>query len=215
MFFDYWQSLQQQCADHGAKLIAVSKYTDTASIEQVASFGQRDFAESRPQQLRDRALAYPNLRWHMIGHLQKNKAKYIGQYAAMWHSLVDLETAIAVNKSVPLGQILPVLIQVDISGEAQKQGVDGSDVAALYAALQRECPALIVVGLMGMAADADVESVRASFRTLRQLRNHWIDQGLFQPVCHELSMGMSGDYQIAMEEGATMVRIGSILFRDA
>lgn len=212
-----WQALHDALSAQSVQLLAVSKYTDLASIEAVAALGQVDFAESRPQQLRDRAQAYPHLRWHMIGPLQKNKAKYVAQFASMWHSLVDLDTAINVHDALPAGKTLPVLIQVNVSNESQKQGVAENDVLPLYQQLRVQCPHFSVVGMMGMAAhvagDGEVDAIRASFRRLRQLRDRLLqDDGEVGASFAELSMGMSGDWPIAVQEGATMVRLGSVLF---
>lgn len=208
-----WRALHAEVSDHGAVMLAVSKYHSDEDVAALAALGQRNFGESRPQALRDRAMRFPELNWHMIGPVQKNKAKYVGRFAAMWHSLSDIEVAEAVAKYVE-GRELPVLLQVNISGERQKQGVEPEDVAALLAEV-KAMPQLKVVGLMGMAAKSDADhgdgsdegAVRASFRMLRDLRESLADASL-----RELCMGMSGDFRIAMEEGATMVRLGTVLF---
>jgi pyridoxal phosphate enzyme (YggS family) len=164
--------------------------------------GQRDFGESRPQQLRDRAQRWPQCCWHMIGSLQKNKAKYIARHAAYWHSLCDVTTAEAVAKHV-VGRRLPVFIQVNVSAEAQKHGVHPSQVPALITAVEK-IPHLQLIGLMGMAAKDGDPTI--TFRTLRQCRDAQT------VMMKELSMGMSQDWQAAITEGATMVRLGSMLF---
>jgi len=202
-----WEEITQTLQKTNTHLLAVSKYSSDAAVQCLLDVGQLDFAESRPQNLRDRALMFPQATWHFIGPLQKNKAKYIGRYAAMWHSLVDVETAQAVANHIE-GRVLPVLIQVNVSGEPQKQGVLPENLPALFDAVMA-MPQLQVIGLMGMAAkDGDV---RASFKHLRTLRDDL--QLKYGNVC-ELSMGMSGDWQVAVEEGATMVRLGSIIFED-
>jgi len=198
-----WRRLCDTLEPKGVRLLAVSKYSEDAAVECLIAAGQCDFGESRPQSLRDRAEKYPDCRWHMIGPLQKNKAKYVGRHAAMWHSLCDIETAEAVARHVE-GRSLPVLVQVNISGEAQKQGVAPDALPALLQALAG-IEALEVCGLMGMAAKAGGE--REAFRQLRDLRDGSGDGRL-----RELCMGMSGDWQVAVEEGATMVRLGSTLF---
>jgi len=204
-FIEHWQDISTTLASSDTRLLAVSKYTTDEAVQILLDAGQYDFAESRPQNLRDRAQKFPQAAWHFIGPLQKNKAKYIAQYAAMWHSLSDFETAEAVAKHVK-GRRLPCLIQVNISGEAQKQGVHPKALQAFHATL-KTLPALHVIGLMGMAAkDGDV---RLSFQTLRHLRDDLRkEDGSIRQLC----MGMSGDWNIAVEEGATMVRLGSTLF---
>ena len=204
-----WQTLHEETENHGATLLAVSKYHSDDEVAVLARAGQRDFGESRPQALRDRAQKFPHLHWHMIGPVQRNKAKYVGRYAAMWHSLCDIDVAREVAGYVENRQ-LPVLLQINISGEKQKYGVAPEEALSLLNAV-KALPELKVVGLMGMAAKSvegdDEQAVRASFRMLRNLRDELADESL-----GELCMGMSGDFRIAMEEGATMVRLGTVLF---
>lgn len=207
-----WQRLHDEVDECSAQMLAVSKYHSDEEIRTVASCGQRDFAESRPQSLRDRAQTFPELNWHMIGPVQKNKAKYVGRFASMWHSLSSFEVAEEVVKHVS-GRVLPVLLQINISGEAQKYGVDPEQAAALLEKV-RQLNSLKVIGLMGMAAKCnddgsgdESDAARASFVRLRNLRDQLADASL-----RELCMGMSGDYRIAIEEGATMVRLGTVLF---
>jgi hypothetical protein len=198
-----WQLLHDEMKDGGVRMLAVSKQHSDGEVLTLAGVGQVDFAEARPQALRDRAQKFPHLNWHMIGPVQKNKARYIGKFATMWHSLCDLECAEAVARSVE-GRRLPVLVQVNISGEEQKHGVAPDQLAGLIEKV-RLLDSLKVIGLMGMAARGG--DVRNSFRSLRLLRDQFGDASL-----HELCMGMSGDYRIAIEEGATMVRLGTVLF---
>jgi hypothetical protein len=200
---DRWQLLHDEMEHGGVRMLAVSKYHSDEQVLTLAGAGQVDFAESRPQALRDRAQKFPYLNWHMIGPVQKNKARYVGRFATMWHSLCDLECAEAVARSVE-GRRLPVLLQVNVSGEEQKHGI-APDQAAGFLQRIRLLDSLKVVGLMGMAARGG--DVRNSFRSLRLLRDQFGDASL-----HELCMGMSDDYRIAMEEGATMVRLGTALF---
>jgi len=203
-----WQALHEETAACGVTMLAVSKYHSDEEVAALAALGQKEFGESRPQALRDRAQKFPELHWHMIGPVQKNKAKYIGRHAAVWHSLCDAEVAEAVARHVS-GRELPVLLQVNISGEGQKQGVTPEEAAALLREV-KAIAGLKVIGLMGMAAKSDGSddnAVRTSFRMLRDLRDQLGDASL-----RELCMGMSGDFRIAMEEGATMVRLGTVLF---
>ena len=200
-----WSGICSVLAASHTRLLAVSKYTSDAAVQTLLDAGQHDFAESRPQNLRDRAVKFPHAQWHFIGPLQKNKAKYIAQYACMWHSLCDLETAQAVAKHIQQ-RTLPVLIQVNISGESQKQGVQPEALLELYTAVS-SIKQLHVIGLMGMAGKG-VDSTPA-FRLLRKLRD---DLQQEHGRIGELCMGMSGDWEIAVQEGATMVRLGSTLF---
>jgi len=203
----HWHELSATLEQTHTRLLAVSKYTTDEAVKILFDAGQIDFAESRPQNLRDRAARFPQAHWHFIGPLQKNKAKYIAQYAHMWHSLENIETARAVAKHLHT-RTLPSLIQVNISGEAQKHGVMPEALPSLYEQLQ-QLPQLQIIGLMGMAAKHD--DPRPAFQKLHQL------QGDFQQahgIMPELCMGMSGDWRIAIQEGATMVRLGSTLFSE-
>ena len=187
------------------RLLAVSKYTSDENVEALIQAGHLDFGEARPQNLRDRATKYPQANWHMIGPLQKNKAKYIGRYAYMWHSLYDLETALEVAAHVS-NRVLPVFVQVNISGESQKQGIQPEELPLFLKELN-PIQELEVIGLMGMAAQH--RDPRPSFALLRQCRDEIIS---LYPKSHGLCMGMSNDWRIAIEEGATMIRVGSEIF---
>jgi len=213
---DRWRILRRELDTHGVQLLAVSKYAVEADVACLIDAGQRDFAESRPQQLRDRAQRYPDVRWHMIGSLQQNKAKYIARYAAMWHSVEDVRTARAVAGYV-VDRRLPVLIQVNICGLAQRHGVQPDGLPELLQAVQ-DMPQLQVVGLMCMALQAS--QAGDVFRTLHGLREALMSgslcgtEGLQRERLQalKLCMGMSGDYRAALDAGTDMVRIGSGLF---
>jgi len=199
-----WQSILDVLPAQ-TQLIAVSKYTSETNVACLAEAGQKDFAESKPQQLRDRALRFPALNWHMIGPLQKNKAKYVGKHAAMWHSCCDIETAEAVGKCV-INQPLPTLVQVNISNEPQKQGVSLQQLP-LFLEQLNQIETLSVIGLMGMAAkDGDAH---VSFQQLYDCRTQIMGH---HPEVHELCMGMSNDWRLAITHDATMIRVGSEIF---
>lgn len=198
-----WRRLSAELETVDVQLLAVSKYAPDEAVEALIEAGQRQFGESRPQALRDRAGRWPQCQWHMIGPLQKNKAKYVGRYAAMWHSCESLDLARAVAGQVQ-GRRLPVLMQVNVAGNPAQHGVRPEDAASFAEALSG-MDGLELQGLMGMAPVAG--DVRQAFRRLRSLRDE-----LFGGSVAELCMGMSGDYRIAVEEGATIVRLGSILF---
>jgi len=214
-----WGALRAELDAAHVRLLAVSKYAPDEAVRCLIAAGQMDFGESRPQGLRDRAQAFSNVRWHMIGPLQKNKARYIGRYAAMWHSVEDMDAARAVAAHVR-GRRLPVLLQVNIAGRSNQHGVDPARAPAMLEQLLT-LPELKVRGLMCMAPGKS--DARACFRALRILRDHLM-HGSLRPShdvsedasCPlELCMGMSGDYAQAIAEGATMVRLGSILFGES
>jgi len=186
-----------------ASMVAVSKYTNHANIRLLAKLGQVAFGESRPQQLRDRARLFPELDFHMIGPLQKNKAKYIGRYASMWHSLIDMETAQLVNKYVTSSP-LPTLLQVKLGQDSGQHGIPLDRVKNTY---EEACHLhnLDIKGLMCMAPkDQNAREVFQSLKTLLFDIGHG--------KLSVLSMGMSGDFNIALSEGSTMVRLGRVLF---
>ena len=200
-----WRDLRDEVAQANVRLIAVSKYAEDEPVQWLIEAGETMFGESRPQSLRDRALQWPRCAWHMIGPLQSNKAKYIGRHAAMWHSVEDLATAKQVARYVE-GRKLPVLIQVNMSAASHHHGIMPEQAGALLDAIAG-IDDLELKGLMCLAPREG--DTRAAFKGLRDLR-----QSLFGGSFAELCMGMSGDFRIAIEEGATMVRIGSTLFGD-
>lgn len=198
-----WQRLSDELKPANTRLIAVSKYTSDEAVAYLAGAGQRDFAESRPQAMRERSRRFPHLHWHMIGPVQKNKARYVGRHAAMWHSVEEAETARLVARHVH-GRQLPVLLQVNVAGLERQHGVLPEDAALLYEQVSG-IAGLRITGLMCMAPR--LGDARSCFRQLRCLRDKLAGGSL-----GELSMGMSGDFRIAIEEGATMVRLGTALF---
>ncbi len=211
-----WRILRHELDAQHVKLLAVSKYATQADVALLADAGQRDFAESRPQQLRDRAERFPHVNWHMVGPLQRNKAKYVGRHAFMWHSVEDVETAKSVAAHVH-GRRLSVMLQVNVGGSARQHGVTMEQAPAVFERLMN-IPALRVRGLMCMAPGGS--DTRACFRDLCHLRDRLTGESL-RPLPDtfprhagklELCMGMSGDYRIAVEEGSNMVRLGTILF---
>ncbi len=209
--FQRWQVLCSELERAHVRLLAVSKYAPDEAVRCLMNAGQTDFGESRPQSLRDRALRFPGVHWHMIGPLQKNKAKYIGRYAFKWHSVEDIETAKAVAAHVR-DRKLPVMIQVNVAEMPHQHGTDMARVSVLLDQLM-DIPALQVHGLMCMAPkDGDA---RACFRALRHLRDRLAGGSLRRDRNAgelKLCMGMSGDYRVAIEEGSNMVRLGSALF---
>jgi len=200
-----WHQLQDELIADGVTMLAISKYAPDVAVQVLIDEGQRCFGESRPQGLRDRALRWPDCQWHMIGPLQKNKAKYIARHAAMWHSCEDFDTAAAVARQLE-GRTLPVLIQVNISGNPDQHGVLPAAVPAFAEALA-SLDGLLLHGLMAMAPqDGDQQQ---AFQAMRSLRDE-----LFGGSVGLLSMGMSNDYRAAVAAGAGMVRLGSTLFGD-
>lgn len=198
-------------------LVGVTKTFPVEMVAAAREAGLCDFGENRVQELTSKAKTMPGaaqngtLRWHMIGHLQRNKAKDVVACADVFHALDSLRLADALDKrAAEAGRVLPCFVQVNVSGEASKFGLDPDAVAEVLQRLA-EYEHLHVVGLMTLAAPAaDPEDVRPQFRRLRRLFET-CGAGRHGPMA-SLSMGMSGDFEVAIEEGATHVRLGTILF---
>ena len=199
------------------RLLAVSKTVGSDKIQEMFDFGQRAFGENRPQSLRDKAKELEKLpiEWHFIGHLQNNKIKYVYQVAALVHSIDRRELLDEfIDWAKKTGRKCPVLLEVHISGEEAKQGFEVEEVLDVIKDY-RDNEFLDIRGMMGMALlDADNSLIRACFKKLADLFEQ--SKSLEGPAykAMELSMGMSGDYQIAIEEGATIVRVGTALFKE-
>ena len=194
-------------------LVAVSKLHPADSIRTLSDYGHQVFGESYAQEFRDKRqeLAAMNVRWHFIGGLQSNKAKYVGGQCELVHSVDSLKLAEALNKkAAQLETVQKVLVQVNISGEVQKSGVCETDLKQLLESIHN-LDNLHVDGLMTMPPFFDEpERARPVFSRLRELREELRTcTGLELP---HLSMGMSGDFIQAIEEGATLVRVGTSIF---
>ncbi|MFO0674940.1 MAG: YggS family pyridoxal phosphate-dependent enzyme [Polyangiaceae bacterium] len=193
-------------------LVAVSKFHDAAAIREAHAAGQRDFGESYAQELVAKAEALrdlPDLRWHFVGGLQSNKAKYVARIATLVHSVGSEHVARELAKRAALAGRAPldVLVEVNVGGELQKHGVAPADLADVLRAI-RTLSELRVVGLMTIPPDGTREEAAAVFATLASLRAlHGGASGL-----PGLSMGMSGDLEEAIRAGATYVRIGTAIF---
>lgn len=194
-------------------LVAVSKLHPARSVRILAQAGHLDFGENYVQEARDKQgeLFDLPLRWHFIGRLQSNKAKYLPGRFHLVHSVDDLKTAHILSKRSQQAEVTQgVLLQVSIAGEAQKGGLPISDLAASAREIAA-LPGLELQGLMCMPPFFEApEQARPLFRRLRQERDRL--QDLLGFALPHLSMGMSGDYQAAIEEGATLVRIGTSIF---
>jgi PLP dependent protein len=198
--------------DPGAvTIVGVTKYVDVAAARALVAAGVRDLGENQYQQLRDRAPELTDLgvRWHAIGPLQRNKVRYVAAWATAFHALERLEVAEALSarRVADGGDPIDCYVEVNVAGESTKSGVDPSAVGEIVDGC-RSLPGLRVVGLMTMPPlAASPEDSRRWFRMLAELAAH---HGL-----GGLSMGTSADYEVAVEEGATVVRIGTALFSDA
>jgi pyridoxal phosphate enzyme (YggS family) len=211
-----YTSIKESLQPFGATLVAVSKTKPVEAIEALYALGHRDFGENYVQELVDKQAQLPaDIRWHFIGHLQSNKVKYIAPFVHLIHGIDSLKLLTEVNKQgQKLNRKLNVLLQVHIAREETKYGFDESELLA--PTLEESIPNLSHVqiqGLMGMASFSDdAELVRSEFRKLKDLFIALSEKEMANLQLQILSMGMSSDFKLALEEGSTMVRIGSSIF---
>lgn len=194
-------------------LVAVSKTVGEEAVSQAAALGVSDFGENRTRDLVMKQQAFPDLGWHMIGRLQSNKVKDIIGRSVLIHSLDRWSLAREIDQRARQQRIIAdVLVQVNISGEARKAGLPPQEVRSFLDSIG-ELPGLRIKGLMTIAPeDSDAEQTRPVFRELYLLRKSLIPQKMVRVELEYLSMGMSQDYEVAIEEGANIVRIGSAIF---
>ena len=204
------------------RLVAVSKTFPIESIAEAFAAGQRDFGENRVQealqkielalQKIDRS-ADQSIRWHLLGHLQTNKARKAAPAFTVIQSVDSVELIQKLDQAAAdSGHAPDLLIQVDLAGEATKYGATPAEVPRLFEAAAA-CRAARVVGLMMLPPWPETpEDSRPWFRQLRDLRDQWQASGVPASMLRELSMGMSGDFEVAIQEGATMVRVGTAIF---
>jgi len=211
------KTIQEKLATTNTTLVAVSKTKPVEQILDMYQQGQKVFGENRVQELVEKQAVLPkDIEWHLIGHLQTNKVKYIAPFVTMIHAVDSFKLLEEINKQAQKQErIIPVLLQFRIAEEDTKYGLEISDAVLLLeseelAALEN----IQLCGVMGMASFThDTQQVRTEFQQLKRyfdlLKNRYFTQ---DPAFKEISMGMSGDYELAIEEGSTMVRIGSLLF---
>lgn len=213
------QNIQNACLRAGrlreeVTLIAVSKTKPVSMIEEVMTEGIVDFGENKVQELSTKYEILPkDLRWHLIGHLQTNKVKYIVDKAVLIHSVDSYKLAEQIDKeAAKKGIICDILIEVNVAGEDTKFGVSAEEVYPLILEIA-QLKNLRIKGLMTIAPFVDnPEKNREHFRNLRQLKVDIKLKNIDNVSMDELSMGMTGDYEVAIEEGATMVRVGTGIF---
>ena len=197
------------------RLVAVSKTFPINLIREAYAAGQREFGENRVQEALQKIAGSTDLeiRWHLLGHLQTNKARKAGPAFATIQSVDSLELLQKLDRAAEEAGTKPeLLIQVDLAGEATKYGAPPREVPRLFDAAAA-CRAASVAGLMTVPPVPDTpEDARPWFRMLRDLRDGWLASGVAAAMLRELSMGMSGDFEVAIHEGATMVRVGTAIF---
>lgn len=209
MLLDVRRRITQACLAVGrdpasVRLVAVTKGRTVADIAALVAQGVTDIGESRVQEALVKQASFPDLAFHLIGSLQRNKVKFVSRFA-MLHSLDSLALAETVARRANLGErIPPVLVEVRLASDGEKQGIGPDDAPGLVRAAL--ALGLDVRGLMTIGPQGDLDGTRRAFARARELRD-----SLGLP---ELSMGMSGDFELAIAEGATLVRVGSALFEE-
>jgi PLP dependent protein len=208
---EMYEQINRELTAKQVTLVAVSKTKPVADIEALYALGQRAFGENYVQELVDKQALLPaDIDWHFIGHLQTNKVKYIAPFVHLIHGVDSFKLLKEIDKQAAKhNRVINCLLQIHIASEETKFGMDENELKDAMAQLD-SFPNVKVCGLMGMASFSDDESkVRGEFKILRDLLN---ESAISHQPSAILSMGMSGDYKIAIEEGSTMVRIGSLLF---
>jgi len=199
------------------KLIAVSKTKPAEAIMEAYNSGYRIFGENKPQELKEKYNALPkDIEWHMIGHLQTNKVKYIAPFVHLIHAVESIKLLTTINKEAEKNnRIIDLLLQIYIAKEESKFGLSKEELVNLLESEEfKNCKNIRVVGLMGMATFTnDSTIVKNEFKNLKQTfelikEKYFAKQDSFK----EISMGMSDDYKLAIEEGSTIIRVGSSIF---
>lgn len=213
-----YKQLITDLGSHHATLVAVSKTKSVKEIKELYDLGQRDFGENYVQELTEKQANLPeDIRWHFIGHLQSNKVKQIAPFVYLIQSVDSIKLLQEINKQAQKNnRIINCLLQVHIAQEETKFGLDEQELEALINTNSTELPELKnirIAGLMGMASFTDdMEKVRSEFKSLKAFFDKQAKLQASNLKLQTLSMGMSSDYFVAIEEGSNMVRIGSLIF---
>lgn len=214
-----WESLVNELKQQNVTLVAVSKTKPVSDIKELYDLGQRDFGENYVQELVEKQPQLPaDIRWHYIGHLQSNKVKYIAAYVHLVHAVDSFSLLQEINKQASKNnRTIDVLLQLHIADEETKFGLDETRIIELmdyYDAQKEQLQNVRICGLMGMATFTDnEEQVKTEFSRLHNVyQNLKASYFLNKDYFNTCSTGMSGDYKLAIEQGSTMVRIGSMLF---
>jgi pyridoxal phosphate enzyme (YggS family) len=211
-----YDAIKSELDSNKVTLIAVSKTKPVEDIQILYKLGQRDFGENYVQELVDKEAQLPkDIRWHFIGHLQSNKVKYIAPFVSLIHGVDSLKLLTEINKQAAKNnRVIECLLQVHIAKEETKFGLNEAELDDLVnLSTNQPFNAVRICGLMGMASFTDdMTKVRTEFQYLKTIFDKHAKLPIANCQLQILSMGMSSDYKIAIEEGSTMVRIGSLLF---
>lgn len=219
IYFENFNLILQQIKSKEAILVAVSKFKPVADIQALYDLGQRDFGENYVQELVEKQAQLPkDIQWHFIGHLQCNKVRNIAPFINLIHSVDSFKLLQEINKQAQKNQrIISCLLQMNVTNEATKTGMNDKDLLefmSYYEAQKATLNNVRIVGIMGMATlTENQEQIRKDFKNLKSIfefsKSSYF---LFDSNFKILSMGMSGDYEVALEEGSNMIRVGSLLF---
>ncbi len=213
-----YQQIFTELTSKNVGLVAVSKLQSITDIKKLYDLRQKDFGENYVQELVDKQGQLPqDIRWHFIGHLQSNKVKYIAPFIHLIQGVDSLKLLNEINKQAKkAGRIIHCLLQIHIAQEETKFGLNEAELDEVMNTLQekhKEYANIFIEGLMGMASFSDdIEKVRSEMKTLKSLFDKYKQLSAVNCQLSTLSLGMSGDYKLALEEGSNMVRIGSLLF---
>lgn len=215
-----YQKIIAELDSDNVTLVAVSKTKSVEEILELYKLGQRDFGENYVQELTEKYEQLPkDIRWHFIGHLQSNKVKYLAPFVSLIHGVDSKKLLAEIDKQAKkINRIIDCLLQIHIATEETKFGLDENELKELISSNPDVYKNVQIKGLMGMASFTDdMEKVRAEFKLLKSLFDKYATLSIINPIAigsqlSILSMGMSADYKIAIEEGSNMVRIGSLLF---
>lgn len=212
-----YQQVLKQCRNAGAVLVAVSKTKPVEDILALYGLGQKIFGENKVQEMLEKQPLLPkDIQWHLIGHLQTNKVKQVLPFVSLIHSVDSEKLLVEIENEAKKQDLqINILLQVKIAEEDTKFGLNANDISIILdKALSGHYPHVNMCGLMGMATLTDDESqVENEFNLLKSLYDNILEKYSMQfPSFKTLSMGMSGDYQLALSRGSNMVRVGSLIF---
>ena len=213
-----YKEIIAELTPENVRLVAVSKIQSAGDIEQLYNLGQRDFGENYVQELIEKQSLLPgDIKWHFIGHLQTNKVKQIAPFVHLIQGVDSMKLLTEINKQAKkIDRKIHCLLQVHIAQEETKFGLDEVELDQIFSIIKNDPESLsnvFIDGLMGMASFSDdLEKVKGEMKMLKSLFNRYQSVSTSNCKMETLSMGMSGDYKLAIQEGSNMVRIGSLLF---
>lgn len=208
-----FERIRSEIASHGAQLVAVSKTKPLEDIRKLYDYGHRIFGENYVQELAAKQKELPNIEWHFIGHLQSNKVKLIAPFVSLIHGVDSMNLLMEINRQAEKNRrVIKCLLQIYIAEEETKFGLSYEEATELMQTQDlKKMQHVSIIGLMGMATNTENENqIRKEFRQLKLFFDHQKEAGTIDFKL--LSMGMTADYKIALQEGSNLIRIGSAIF---